>query len=127
MIPRKQLAQIAQIVQGIPVWGCLEGSPSEDAGVRYGDIVLGVNGMRTLNIEDYLAARKLRTDGVELRLLRGGNELTLRLEFRPANEANANEPEFGLDEDRIEFDEDQHEEPRLGESTASNAWKGVPN
>jgi S1-C subfamily serine protease len=83
MIPRKQLEEIAATVQGVPVWGCLKGSPSADAGVRYGDIVLVVNGMRTANIDDYLAARKLRKDGVELQILRDGNELTLVLQFRP--------------------------------------------
>ena len=85
MIPRKQLEEIAATVQGIPVWGCLKGSPSADAGVRYGDIVLVVNGMRTVNVDDYLAARKLRSDGVELQILRDGTEITLKLEFRPAN------------------------------------------
>ncbi|MEO8901093.1 MAG: hypothetical protein ABI488_05430 [Polyangiaceae bacterium] len=85
MIPRKQLEEIAATVQGVPVWGCLKGSPSADAGVRYGDILLVVNGVRTVNIDDYLAARKLRADGVELQILRDGHELTLKLEFRPAN------------------------------------------
>ncbi len=85
MIPRKQLEEIAATVQGVPVWGCLKGSPSAEAGVRYGDILLVVNGMRTPSIDDYLAARKLRTDGVELLILRDGREMTLYLEFRPAN------------------------------------------
>ncbi len=90
MIPRKQLAEIAATVQGVPVWGRLKGRPSADAGVRYGDIVLVVNGMRTLNIDDYLAARKLRKDGVELQILRDGNELTLNLAFFPAYTGPAN-------------------------------------
>ena len=85
MIPRKQLEQIAATVQGVPVWGCLKGSPSADAGVRYGDILLVVNGVRTVNIDDYLAARKLRSVGVDLQILRDGQEMTLKLEFRPAN------------------------------------------
>jgi len=85
MIPRKQLEEIAATVQGVPVWGCLKGSPSSDAGVRYGDILLVVNGMRTPTIDDYLAARKLRKDGVELVILRDGREMTLFLQFRPAN------------------------------------------
>lgn len=85
MIPRKQLEEIAATVQGVPVWGCLKGSPSSDAGVRYGDILLVVNGMRTPTIDDYLAARRLRTDGVELLILRDGREVTMYLEFRPAN------------------------------------------
>ena len=85
MIPRKQLQAIAAAVQGIPVWGCLKGSPTPEAGVRYGDIVLVVNGVRTLSVDDYVEARKLRKDGVDLEILRDGRELTLHLSFRPAN------------------------------------------
>ena len=85
MIPRKQLEAIAAAVQGVPVWGCLRDSPSAEAGVRYGDIVMVVNGMRTANVDDYVAARKLRKDGVELEILRDGRQVTLYLAFRPAN------------------------------------------
>ena len=47
MISRKQLEEIAATVQGVPVFGCLPGSTAAEAGVRYGDIVLSVNGVRT--------------------------------------------------------------------------------
>lgn len=83
MMPRKQLEEIAAAVEGIPVWGCLPGSTSAQAGVRYGDIVLGVNGMRTQTIEDYLEARMLRADGMEVRLFRAEGEVTLFIAFRP--------------------------------------------
>jgi S1-C subfamily serine protease len=83
MISRKQLEEIAATVHGIPVWGCLPGSTSAEAGVRYGDIVLGVNGVATPTIDEYLVARALRVDGIELRLFRAGQELTLFVEFRP--------------------------------------------
>jgi S1-C subfamily serine protease len=83
MIPRQQLQAIADAVQGIPVWGCLAGSTAAEAGVRYGDIVLEVNGLRTITIDDYLAGRKLRSDGIALRLFRDGSELTLFVELRP--------------------------------------------
>ena len=83
MISRKQLEEIAAAIEGIPVWGCLAGSTSAAAGVRYGDVVLGVNGRRTQTIDDYLEARALRSDGIELRLFRAGAELTLFVEFRP--------------------------------------------
>src|SRR5690349_3668043 len=82
MISRKQLEEIAATVQGIPVWGCLPGSTAAEAGVRYGDIVIGVNGVATPNIDEYLAARALRVDGIALRLFRAGEELTLFVEFR---------------------------------------------
>ena len=100
MIPRNQLEEIAAAVQGVPVWGCLKGSPSADAGVRYGDIVMVVNGMRTANIEDYLEARKLRKDGVELVILRDGNEMTLLLEFRAANTTSVEQMVVELAEGR---------------------------
>jgi len=83
MISRKQLEEIAATVQGIPVWGCLPGSTAAEAGVRYGDIVLGVNGAPTPGIGEYLAARALRTDGIELRLFRDGLEFTVFVAFRP--------------------------------------------
>src|SRR4051794_31869054 len=44
MMQRKQLEEIAATVKGVPVWGCLPGSTAAEAGVRYGDIVLAVNG-----------------------------------------------------------------------------------
>jgi len=83
MISRKQLEEIAATVHGIPVWGCLPGSTSAEAGVRYGDIVLAVNGVPTPGIDEYLAARALRVDGIELRLFRAGEEFTVFVEFRP--------------------------------------------
>ena len=82
MISRKQLEEIAATVQGVPVFGCLPGSSAAEAGVRYGDIVLSANGVRTFGIDDYVAARSLRVDGLDLRVLRGGQELSLFVEFR---------------------------------------------
>jgi S1-C subfamily serine protease len=83
MIRRRDLEALAEAVQGIPVLGCLPGSTAADAGVRYGDILLEVNGLRTINIDDYLAGRRLRSDGIALRLFRDGNELSLFVELRP--------------------------------------------
>ena len=86
MISRKQLEEMAATVQGIPVWGCLPGSSAAEAGVRYGDIVLSVNGMRTPTVDEYLEARKLRPDGFELVLFRAGSEVTVWVEFRPPSD-----------------------------------------
>lgn len=83
MIRRQQLEALAEVVQGIPVLGCLPGSTAAEAGVRYGDIVLEVNGLRTISIDDYLEGRKLRTDGMDLRLFRDGSELSLFVALRP--------------------------------------------
>lgn len=86
MISRKQLEEIAATVQGVPVFGCLPGSSAAEAGVRYGDIVLCANGVRTFGIDEYVAARSLRDDGLELRLLRGGEELELFVAYRRSEE-----------------------------------------
>lgn len=86
MMSRKQLEEIANTVRGVPVWGCLPGSTAAEAGVRYGDIVLSVNGMPTPGIEEYLEARKLRTDGYQLVLFRAGSELSVWVPFRPPSD-----------------------------------------
>jgi len=82
MIQRKQLEEIAATVQGVPVWGCLPGSTAAEAGVRYGDIVLAVNGVPTPSIVEYLEGRKLRSDGFDLRIFRDGVELEMFVPFR---------------------------------------------
>jgi len=82
MISRKQLEEIAATVRGVPIFGCLPRSTADAAGVRYGDIVMCVNGVRTHGLDEYLAARALRDDGIELRILRGGQELELFVPFQ---------------------------------------------
>ncbi len=86
MMQRKQLEKIAATVQGVPVWGCLPGSTAAEAGVRYGDIVLAVNGVPTPSIVEYLEGRKLRTDGFALLLFRDGQELAVFVPFRPPSD-----------------------------------------
>jgi C-terminal processing protease CtpA/Prc len=86
MISRKQLEQIAATVGGVPIFGCLPRSSAEQAGVRYGDIVLSVNGVRTHDLDEYLAARALREDGLVLNVLRAGRELSLYVELRRSEE-----------------------------------------
>jgi S1-C subfamily serine protease len=116
MISRKQLEEVAATVQGVPVFGCLPGSTAAEAGARYGDIVLGVNGVRTRDIDEYLSARSLRADGIELLILRGGQELSVFVEFR-------------LDEERLDSLADQIADGRyLGTSDLPEAEvKGLPS
>jgi len=82
MMQRKQLEEIAATVQGVPVWGCLPGITAAEACVRYGDIVLAVNGIPTPSIVEYLEGRKLRSDGFDLRIFRDGQELSVFVPFR---------------------------------------------
>jgi S1-C subfamily serine protease len=73
-------------LQGIPVWGCLPGSQGRKAGVRYGDIVLSVNGHPTSDAAAYLAARRLRSDGMTITVFRDGAIQTIQLHFEPSRE-----------------------------------------
>lgn len=86
MMSRKQLEEIAETVRGVPVWGCLPGSTAAEAGVRYGDIVVSVNGVETPTINEYLEARKLRTDGYDLVLFRDGRQFSVFVPFRPPSD-----------------------------------------
>ncbi len=81
MLSKAKLEQIAKVLEGIPVLGCLEGSPSERAGIRYGDVVLSVNGVKTSDMDLYLKARELRSDGAEIVVFRNGVEVVIELIF----------------------------------------------
>lgn len=52
--------------------------------VRYGDVVLAVNGVPTKDVGEYMAAKRLRADGYDLRLFRDGTEFSLYVPFGPA-------------------------------------------
>jgi C-terminal processing protease CtpA/Prc len=82
---RKQLAQLATALGGVPVWGCLPGSAAARLGMRYGDVILSVNGRPTPNVDDYIEARNDRPDGLLVVIFRDGREHTLEvsLEGRP--------------------------------------------
>lgn len=82
MMSRKLVEEMAVAVNGIPVWGCLPGSTAAAAGVRYGDVVISVNGVPTPTIDEYFRARELRPDGYELRLFRAGSQLDIFVPFR---------------------------------------------
>jgi len=81
MIPRKSIFALAKALEGLPVLGALQGTPAARAGVRYGDILLSVNGMRTRTVADYVEAKGLRVDGMEIVLFRGGEMTNHELTF----------------------------------------------
>jgi hypothetical protein len=84
MQSRKQLARLAEALGGIPIWGCLPGSAAQRLGVRYGDVLLSVNGQRTSTVDEFVDARASRADMAEVVVFRDGDELTLRLELESA-------------------------------------------
>lgn len=81
MQSRRQIKQLATALGGIPVWSCLPGSAAARLGVRYGDVILEVNGQRTSNVDEYIAARNVRRDGLSVLIFRDGREYTLETTF----------------------------------------------
>jgi putative serine protease PepD len=63
------------VFQGLPVRSCSPGSPAERAGVKQGDVVLLANGQRVENMQQYVVARAMRSDLLELTVLRGNRML----------------------------------------------------
>lgn len=82
MISKKTIFELATAIGGIPVLGALAGSPAAQAGIRYGDILLSVNGHRIRTVVDYVEAKALRTDGMDVLIFRDGVEQTLALTYR---------------------------------------------
>lgn len=67
--------------EGIPVWFCFPGSPAERAGVREGDRLLIVNGVRMGGIQDYLTARERDRKRMSVTIQRGNTIQDLSFEF----------------------------------------------
>lgn len=70
-----------KLTQGLPVLYLMEGSVAERAGVRRGDLVLVANGHRIATLMDYVHARNLLSDRLELTLQRGREILDMVLVF----------------------------------------------
>ena len=83
MIARESLFQLAKALGGLPILGCVSGTPAALAGVRYGDILLEVNGRPTRTFADYLAAKALRSDGMSIVVFRAGEQRPFAFEYDP--------------------------------------------
>ena len=81
MVSPEQLTKLAGALGGLPVLGCKPGSPAARAGIRYGDVVLSVNGMATPDWSAYAEARSKRTGAMQVAVFRGGEELVIDLVF----------------------------------------------
>ena len=82
MRSRSDLGKLAAALNGIPVLGCLSGSPAARAGVRYGDILLAIDGQPTTNWDDFLTIRSGVKGGFTARIFRDGEEFEMRIELR---------------------------------------------
>jgi len=89
MLPKKSLFALAKALEGLPVLGALEGTPAARAGVRYGDVLLEVNGIRTRTVMDYVVAKNVRADGMSIIIFRSGTESITELAYdSPARSLN---------------------------------------
>nr|HEX4317248.1 PDZ domain-containing protein [Kofleriaceae bacterium] len=79
MFDRGELMQLASALGGLPVLACRTGSPAEQAGVRYGDIVLAVNGIKTPDWVTFIEARSKSKTSMLIELFRDGVHVTITL------------------------------------------------
>jgi S1-C subfamily serine protease len=81
MIPKASVFALAKALEGVPILGTLSGSPAAKAGLRYGDVLLSVNGRRTRNVADFIEAKALRLEGMQIVVFRSGAETTEELVY----------------------------------------------
>ena len=87
MLSPSELARLATALGGLPILGCLAGSPADALGVRYGDILLSVNGLPTGSWDEFLQARSRNDGKLVARVFRQGEEFELSIPLRPSNKS----------------------------------------
>ena len=80
MFDPSELSRIAATLGGVPIMGCLHGSPADRAGVRYGDIMLAIDGIPTPSWSDFFQARRRCKGQMNVRLFREGREFDITLD-----------------------------------------------
>lgn len=76
----REVQAIANILGGVPILGVVPGSPAERSGLRYGDIVLSLNGVLTDSFEAFLTAHDLNSGGeLLIEVFRDGTRLSLTM------------------------------------------------
>jgi S1-C subfamily serine protease len=80
-----KLEKLAKLLEGIPVWEVYPGSGAALAGVRFGDIIVRVNGVSTPTFEKFLAAGEEHLSHLEFEVFRDGKLMRLSTECAAAN------------------------------------------
>ena len=81
MVPPSELSRLATALGGVPITGCLRNSPADRAGIRYGDIMLSINGEPTASWTDFFQARKRAKGRMTVRVFRQGREFDVALDM----------------------------------------------
>jgi S1-C subfamily serine protease len=89
MVDRTELTKLAEALGGLPVLACRPGSPADQAGVRYGDIVLQVNGVATPDWAAFIEGRSRNNHRMQIRVFRDGSEHELSLSLTPSSPIDA--------------------------------------
>ena len=110
---RSNLERIAEIYGGIAIFSVDQGSTTHLAGVRAGDVLVAVNGRRVRRLAEYATARQLRSDLLELVVVRGGRTLTLWANIAAAGQANVCDNDNDL------------EPPARDRDLVTCAWRGA--
>jgi len=79
MLSPRSLERLAEIYEGIPILGSLPGTPAANHGLRYGDILVKVNDIRTAKVTDFFRARALDVEHMRVEFVRDGAHFTLTL------------------------------------------------
>jgi len=82
-----ELTSLATTLGGLPVLGCLAGSPAEEAGMRYGDILLALDGMPTSSWAEFVRARCRAGSRIQVRVFRQGRELDMWISLKSESES----------------------------------------
>lgn len=96
-----ELNQIAKTMGGFVCMGCLKGSPADNAGVKYGDIVLSVNGKSTPDMQSFVDAKGLNDKGMDVVVFRGGKKHHLSFVYGERKETDPTALVMELSEMRV--------------------------
>ena len=76
----RNMERLETLYGGLALLGCLPGSPAARAGLRWGDIVISVNGTPTPDIDAFIAAKGFRNGRMSVTVVRDGKELHVELQ-----------------------------------------------